>query len=99
MDPTKKRGWIHVLAKGKQFLLLIRHPQCDSYIQSSVANDQCISIHTRINRCQYFSAVMILRSVRKLVCVSRNRTRNCSFCYSMWLGSIVDVRSLTFTVF
>jgi hypothetical protein len=85
------------LVKGKLFLLLIRHPQCDSYIQLTMANDQCTSIHTRINSCQCFSTIMILRSVRKLVCVSRNRTRNGSFCCSMWLKSIVGVRSLTFT--
>jgi len=33
-DHTKNRGWTHVLAKGKQFLFLIRHPPCYSYIQS-----------------------------------------------------------------
>ena len=36
-DPTKNkyRMWTQVLAKGNQFLLLIRHPLCYSYIQSS----------------------------------------------------------------
>jgi hypothetical protein len=34
-DLTKCRGSPQVLAKGKQFLLLIRHPPCYSYIQSS----------------------------------------------------------------
>jgi hypothetical protein len=29
-DPTKKQRWTQVLVKGKQFLLLIRHPQCYS---------------------------------------------------------------------
>jgi hypothetical protein len=30
-NPTKdNRGWIHVLAKSRQFLLLIRHPPCYS---------------------------------------------------------------------
>jgi hypothetical protein len=82
--PPKKRGWTQVLVKGKQFLLLIRHPQCDSYIQSSMANDQCISIHTRINRCQYFSTVMIMRSVKKMMFVSV-RTKNGSFYSSIWL--------------
>jgi hypothetical protein len=33
--PLKNRGWTLVLEKGKQFLLLIRHPPCYSYIQSS----------------------------------------------------------------
>ena len=31
MDPTKKLDIIHVLVKGKQFLLLTRHPSCYSY--------------------------------------------------------------------
>ena len=31
----KNQGWIQKLAKGKQFLLLIRHPSCYPYIQSS----------------------------------------------------------------
>ena len=31
----KTRGWTHVLAKGKQFLLLIRYPPCYTYIQSN----------------------------------------------------------------
>ena len=30
----KNRKWTQVLAKGKQFLLLIRHPSCYSYIHS-----------------------------------------------------------------
>jgi len=34
-DLTKCRGSPQVLAKGKQFLLLIRHPPCYSYIQTS----------------------------------------------------------------
>jgi len=34
-DPTKNRGSAQVLAKGKQFLLLIIHPLYYSYIQSS----------------------------------------------------------------
>jgi hypothetical protein len=35
-DSTKKnRGWTQVLVKGKQFLLLIRHPLCYSYRQST----------------------------------------------------------------
>jgi uncharacterized membrane protein len=34
-DPTKNRGRAQVFAKGKQFLLLIRHPPYYSYIQSS----------------------------------------------------------------
>ena len=34
--PTKNRGWTQVLAKGKQFLLLIWHPPFYSYIQSSL---------------------------------------------------------------
>jgi hypothetical protein len=33
-DPTEKPWWTRELAKGKQFLLLIRHPPCYSYIQS-----------------------------------------------------------------
>jgi hypothetical protein len=32
-DPTKKPGWTQVFAKGKQFLLHIRHPPCYLYIQ------------------------------------------------------------------
>ena len=35
-DPTKKPGVNSVLPKGKQFLLLIRHPSCYLYIQSSL---------------------------------------------------------------
>jgi len=35
MDPAKNRGWIQVLAKGKQFLLHIKHMPCYSYIQSN----------------------------------------------------------------
>ena len=88
-----------MLAKGKKFRLLIRHPQCYSYIQSSPVNDKFISIHTRINSCQCtVSTVMILCSIRKLVFVSGNRTSNGSFSYSMWLRYIVDVRGLTFAV-
>ena len=34
-DPPKNEGCTQVFAKGKQFLLLIRHPPCYSYIQSS----------------------------------------------------------------
>ena len=34
-DPPKNRGRIQMFANGKQFLLLIRHPPCYSYIQSS----------------------------------------------------------------
>ena len=34
-DHSKNRGWIEVLTKSKQFLLLIRYLQCYSYIQSS----------------------------------------------------------------
>ena len=34
-DPTKNRAWTQVLVKGKQFLLLIRHLSCYSYIQWS----------------------------------------------------------------
>jgi len=30
-----KSGWIQVLVKGKEFLLLKRHPKCYSYNQSS----------------------------------------------------------------
>jgi hypothetical protein len=33
-DPTKNRGWTQVLTKSKQFLLLVRHLPCFSYIQS-----------------------------------------------------------------
>jgi hypothetical protein len=33
-DPTKQKGWTQVLAKGKQLLLLIRHPSCYPYIES-----------------------------------------------------------------
>jgi len=55
------------------------------YGPSILLNDQFISIHTRINWCQCFSTVMILCSIRKLVFISRNRTRNGSFYYSMWL--------------
>jgi hypothetical protein len=33
-DPSKNQSWTHMLKKGKQFLLLIRHPPCYSYIQS-----------------------------------------------------------------
>ena len=36
-DPSKNQGWTHMLKKGKQFLFLIRHPPCYSYIQSSPA--------------------------------------------------------------
>ena len=31
-DPPKKKGWNQVVAKGKQFLLLIRHLSYYSYI-------------------------------------------------------------------
>jgi hypothetical protein len=34
--PSKNRGWTQRLTNGKQFLLLIRHPSCYSYIQSSL---------------------------------------------------------------
>ena len=34
----KNRGWTQVLAKSKQFMLLIRHLSCYSYIQSSPVN-------------------------------------------------------------
>jgi hypothetical protein len=34
-DPTKNQGGTQVLAKGRQFLLLIRYPPCCSYVQSS----------------------------------------------------------------
>jgi hypothetical protein len=34
-DPTKNQGWTQVLAKGKRFLLLIRHLMCYSYIQGT----------------------------------------------------------------
>jgi hypothetical protein len=33
IDPTKARGWIQELLKGKQFLLLIRHSPCDLYMK------------------------------------------------------------------
>ena len=32
-DPNKNRGWTQVLAKGKQFLPLIRHPPFYLYSQ------------------------------------------------------------------
>ena len=34
-DPIKNLGWTQMHAKGKHFLLLIRHPPCYSCIQSS----------------------------------------------------------------
>ena len=49
-------------------------------------NNQFISIHTRPNSFQCFSTVMILCSIRQLLFVSRDRTRNGSFCSSMWYG-------------
>ena len=38
-DSTKKPGETQVLAKGKQFLLLKRHPPCYAYIQASHGAD------------------------------------------------------------
>ena len=37
-DPTNNQGWTQFLMKVKQFLLLIRHLLCCSYIQSSLIN-------------------------------------------------------------
>ena len=34
-DPIQAQVWTQVLRKGKQFLILIRHQPCYSYIQSS----------------------------------------------------------------
>jgi hypothetical protein len=34
-DPIKNPGWTPVVVKGKQFMFLITHPLCYSYIQSS----------------------------------------------------------------
>jgi len=33
IKPTKYRDWTQIVAKGKQFLPIIRHPQCYSYSQ------------------------------------------------------------------
>ena len=44
-------------------------------------NNQFISIHTSPS-----STVMIMCSIRQLLFVSRDRTRNGSFCSSMWYG-------------
>ena len=97
-DNTKNSGWTQVVVKGKQFLILIRHTQCYSYIQLSPVNDWFISIPTSINSRQCFSTVMILCSIRQFVFVSRNITSNGSFSYSIWFRKIVDGRGLTFAV-
>ena len=41
-DPTKNREWTQVLTKGKQFLLLIRHPLCFSYTQMYIQSRKLI---------------------------------------------------------
>jgi hypothetical protein len=74
--------FIHLLGFGPSILL----------------TDQMISIHTRINHGQGFSAVVILWSIRKLVFVYRNRTSNDRLCNSMCLRWIVYVRRLTVAV-
>ena len=57
--PTKTWWWTQVLTKGKQFLLLIRHPSC--YPCSQIASDT--TTHIQVQRC--FQSYLFLRIITK----------------------------------
>ena len=54
--PGKKREWTQLLAKGKQFLFLFRHPPCYSYYMlyiMALLNTGMIYVYAYINACKF----------------------------------------------
>ena len=76
-SPNNRR-WTQVLAKGKQFLLLIRHPPCYSYIQSSPVKVLAVRKERKH-----------LRKKEKIHCHLRSGERVFKIC-SIWFDMIMD---------
>ena len=61
------RVWSQVLAKGRQFLLLIKHPPCYSYIQSSPVN-VLVVIEERKHLCKNSRVTYELWNINSIRC-------------------------------